>query len=101
MKVVTKMLKTLLLIALALALLLLLAGQLGMLQGQHPGDLGITDGRLKRLSDTPNSVSSQADLYPNHPQATYASIDPLPLVQKDPQISMEALSGAACEQYRG
>ena len=86
------MLKTLLLVALALPVLLLVAGQLGMLQGQRPGDLGITDGRLKKLSDTPNSVSSQAALYPDHPQTSYAAIDPLPLLRKDVQISMEALS---------
>jgi uncharacterized protein (DUF1499 family) len=86
------MLKTLLLIFLALTILLLAAGQFGLLQGQRPGDLGVTDGRLKRLSDTPNCVSSQSALYPGHPQSHYAAIDPLPLLQQDGQLSMKTLS---------
>jgi uncharacterized protein (DUF1499 family) len=32
---------------------------------------------LKRPSFTPNSVSSQADLWPDHPQRAYASVQPL------------------------
>ncbi len=55
----------------------LAAGQLGLLTGQTPKDLGIHDGRFKQPSFTPNSVSSQADLYPNHPQRDYARIAPL------------------------
>jgi uncharacterized protein (DUF1499 family) len=57
----------------------LLAGQLGLLKGTPPTDLGIHDGKLKSPSKTPNSVSSQASLYPGHPQRTYADIAPLPL----------------------
>lgn len=56
---------------------ILVAGQLGLLKGQAPKDLGIHEGRLKQPSATPNSVSSQVDLYPNHPQRTYARIAPL------------------------
>ena len=56
-----------------------LAGQLGLLQGKPPIDLGVHEGRLKPPSKTPNSVSSQAPLYPDHPQRIYASIAPLPL----------------------
>lgn len=56
---------------------LLLAGQLGVLKGHAPGDLGVQNGRLKPPSWTPNSVSSQADLYPDHPQKDYARIAPL------------------------
>ncbi len=52
-------------------------GQLGLLKGQTPKDLGLHDGRLKQPSLTPNSVSSQADLYPNHPQRDFARIAPL------------------------
>jgi hypothetical protein len=37
----------------------------------------VYQGRLKGLSATDNSVSSQADLYPNHPNRKYASIAPL------------------------
>lgn len=57
----------------------LLAGQLGLLKGSPPTDLGVHDGRLKPPSQTPNSVSSQASLYPDHPQRAYAEIAPLPL----------------------
>jgi len=57
----------------------LLAGQLGLLKGTPPSDLGVRDGRLKPPSNTPNSVSSQASLYPDHPQRVYADIAPLPL----------------------
>ncbi|MEO6561672.1 MAG: DUF1499 domain-containing protein [Nitrosospira sp.] len=57
----------------------ILAGQLGLLKGKAPTDLGVHDGRLKPPSKTPNSVSSQAVLYPDHPQLAYASIAPLQL----------------------
>ncbi len=55
------------------------AGQAGLLSGSAPGDLGVRDGKLKGLSATDNSVSSQAGLYPDHPQRKYATIEPLPL----------------------
>jgi uncharacterized protein (DUF1499 family) len=58
------------------ALLLLIAGQLGMLRGKAPQDLGVKDGKLKRPSRTENSVTSQAALWPEHPMQTYASIAP-------------------------
>jgi uncharacterized protein (DUF1499 family) len=61
------------------ALALLAAGQFGLLRGSVPSDLGVRDGKLKRPSKTPNSVSSQADLWPDHPQAGYARIAPLAL----------------------
>jgi uncharacterized protein (DUF1499 family) len=54
----------------------LLAGQLGLLKGTPPADLGVHDGKLKPPSKTPNSVSSQASLYPDHPQRDYAAIAP-------------------------
>ena len=60
-----------------LALVLVIAGQLGLLAGKAPSRLGVTDGRLKPPSSTPNSVSSQASLYPDHPQQAYAAIAPL------------------------
>ncbi len=59
------------------ALALFIAGQMGMLRGTAPGDLGVKDGKLKRPSLTENSVSSQADLWPDHPRRAYASIVPL------------------------
>ncbi len=55
------------------------AGQLGFLQGTAPADLGVRDGKLKPPSMTENSVTSQAALYPDHPQRSYADIAPLPL----------------------
>jgi uncharacterized protein (DUF1499 family) len=70
----------LILIALAIAvvaLLLVIAGQRGMLRGKAPQDLGVKDGKLKRPALTPNSVTSQADLWPDHPRRTYAAIAPL------------------------
>ena len=68
-----------------------LAVQSGALQGTAPGDLGVRDGRLKPPSNTPNSVSSQAALYPEHPQRTYAAIEPLPFKRGGAEASMEAL----------
>ena len=56
-----------------------LIAQLGLLQGSAPTDLGVQQGKLKGLSATDNSVSSQADLYPDHPQRKYSSIAPLAL----------------------
>ena len=54
-----------------------IAGQAGLLRGRPPADLGVRDGRLKRPSLTPNSVSSQADLHSDHPMREYARIPPL------------------------
>lgn len=56
---------------------LLVVGQLGFLEGTAPKNIGVKNGRLIPPSDTPNSVSSQARLYPNHPQRDYADILPL------------------------
>jgi uncharacterized protein (DUF1499 family) len=62
----------------ALAALLLLAGQAGWLSGRAPTGLGVRDGRLKAPSPTPNSVSSQADLYAGAGALVdYARIAPL------------------------
>jgi uncharacterized protein (DUF1499 family) len=63
---------------LALALLVVVAGQLGLLHGKTPTQLGVREGRLQRPSLTPNSVSSQAMLHPEHPQREAAQIAPLP-----------------------
>jgi uncharacterized protein (DUF1499 family) len=92
--------KALVYIFLALPLLLLAAGQLGLLKGQLPNDLGVRDGRLKGLSNTPNCVSSQAGLQGDHVQRTYAQIDPLPLKGDDAAASMAALV-AVLEQIPG
>lgn len=71
--------KWIVIVVLALSVGAILAGQAGLLQGNAPTDLGVQQGKLKGLSLTANSVSSQAGLYPNHPQHKYASIAPLPL----------------------
>ena len=55
----------------------IVAGQAGLLMGNAPTDLGVRQGKLKGLSFTDNSVSSQADLYVDHPQRKYSSITPL------------------------
>jgi len=73
----------------ALSVLLFVAGQAGLLRGKPPG-LGVHDGRLTPPRRTPNSVSSQAALYPDAPQKDYAAIDPLP-VRGDGPRSLERL----------
>lgn len=64
-------------VALVMALGLLAVGQMGGLAGRAPDDLGVRQGRLKPPSITPNSVSSQADLYPEHPRHRSAQVAPL------------------------
>ena len=72
-------------------LLLLAAGQLGLLAGKPPQGLGVKDGKLKPPSRTPNSVSSQATLWPEGDYAsTYAQIEPLHL-QGDGTAAMTRL----------
>lgn len=89
-----------------LTLLLALAGQLGLLRGKLPTDLGVNEGKLKRPSKTPNSVSSQAELWPEHPQLEYARIAPLALVGDGPATLarlrriVEATPGAQVLQAR-
>jgi uncharacterized protein (DUF1499 family) len=69
----------------------LLAGQLGLLKGTPPTDLGVHEGRLKPPSKTPNSVTSQASLYPDHPQRSYADIAPLP-ANGDPDATLNRIA---------
>jgi uncharacterized protein (DUF1499 family) len=79
----------------------LVAGQAGLLRGQAPSDLGVRDGRLKRPSLTPNSVSSQADLHADHPMREYARITALPAGADGPAALarlrgvIESMPGAA------
>jgi uncharacterized protein (DUF1499 family) len=58
---------------------LLLAARFGAFSGRAPSDLGVREGRLKAPSRTPNSVTSQADLWPDAPLRDDARIAPLPL----------------------
>ena len=67
-----------------LVVVALAAGRLGFLQGTAPTDLGVRDGKLKPPSTTENSVTSQAALYPDHPQRKYADIAPLPVKGNGP-----------------
>jgi len=69
--------KWLVIAVLLLIVVAIAAGQLGFLQGTAPADLGVRDGKLKPPSMTENSVTSQAALYPDHPQRKYADIAPL------------------------
>ncbi len=85
------------LLLLVMAAVLLLAGQLGMLKGTAPSDLGVKDGRLRPPAQTPNSVSSQANLYADHPQAQYAAIPPLNY-QGDGKAAMARLVGVVQAQ---
>lgn len=64
-------------LVLVLLMLAVIAGQMGMFKGREPKNLGISDGRFKPPSKTPNSVSSQALLHLDHPQKDYATIEPL------------------------
>ena len=59
------------------------AGQIGLFRSSAPTDLGVRGGKLKPPSATDNSVSSQAALYPDHPQRQYAAIAPLLLLRGD------------------
>jgi uncharacterized protein (DUF1499 family) len=59
--------------------LLLVAARLGMFSGSTPAGLGVHEGKLKAPSKTENSVSSQADLWPDAPLKEYARITPITL----------------------
>ena len=78
------MLKWLLIVVASLAVLGVLAGQFGLLHGRAPQDLGVHEGKLKAPANTPNSVSSQADLWPGHPRQAFARIAPLALAGSGP-----------------
>lgn len=65
--------------AVGLAALVLLAAYFGAFSSHAPANLGHRNGKLKPPSKTPNSVSSQADMWVEHPMQDYARIAPLPL----------------------
>ena len=89
----------LVLLVLVVSVGLVIAGQMGMLTGQVPNGLGVTDGRLKGLSKTPNCVSSQAALYADHPQKEYASVAPFKFTG-DGEQAMEKLAAALSKTER-
>ena len=72
-------LKSVLIVIIVVVFAAIAAGQAGFLKGKTPSNLGVRDGRLRPPSPTPNSVSSQASLYLEAGQRTYASVTPLPL----------------------
>lgn len=80
---------TLVLVFAGLAIVLLLAGRAGLLKGTPP-TLGVREGKLRPPKRTPNSVSSQAKLYPEAPQKDYAAIAPFP-VRGDPPRAIDRL----------
>ena len=89
-----------------IALLIFLAGRIGLLSGRVPRKLGVHEGRLKAPSRTPNSVSSQAGLWSEHPRCRQAHIDPLAL-RGDGPGTMErlhtiaaAMPGATVVEFR-
>lgn len=78
-------------IFLILPLLLLAAGQFGLLKGRPPAEPGLREGKLKPPSRTQNSVSSQASLWPEGEHAVkYATIEPLAFTQ-DSALAMNRL----------
>ena len=71
-------LKIVVVIIIGLVVMVLVAGQMGLLKGRTPSNLGLNkQGRLKPPANNPNSVTSQASLYPDHPFKAYADIAPL------------------------
>lgn len=90
--------KTTLYAVLGLLALILIGARAGLFAGNTPDDLGITDGRLKPPSATRNSVSSQAALYPGHPQGSYAQIAPLPFIDGDAERSWKILLATLATQ---
>ena len=55
----------------------LVAARFGLFSGSAPTNLGVRDGKLKPPSTTPNSVTSQADLWPDAPLKDDARIAPI------------------------
>lgn len=86
-------LRYVLLLLLITIFLIWFLGQVGLLRGKAPGDLGVHNNRLKTPSISPNSVSSQAHLYPEHPQAKYAAIESFPVYNNNPEQSLLRLGG--------
>ena len=93
-----KILAVLAAIVILVPLLLLAAGQFGMLRGSAPADLGVRDGKLKAPSKTDNSVSSQASAWKEGELASaYAQIEPL-RVADSAEASMAKLRAIVAAQ---
>ena len=95
-----------LVLLIVLALAVVVAGRLGALSGRQPDNLGLRDGKFKPPAKTPNSVSSQADLWPEHPQREAARIAPLVLRGDGPATIarlarlIEGMDGASIVERR-
>ena len=74
----------------ALVVLTLVSGQLGFWAGTAPNNLGVHQRKLLPPAVSPNSISSQADLYPDHPQRQTAAIAPIAYTG-DQAVAMEKL----------
>ena len=83
--------KTVLFVFCGMLVALVIAIQVGIFGSSRPADIGISNGRLKPPAPTRNGVSSQAALYPEHPQRAYADIRPLPLQHSSADGSLQAL----------
>lgn len=90
---VAGLIKLIIYAVLGLIAIVLIGARIGFFAGHAPTDLGVSDGRLKAPANYRNSVSSQAMLYPAHPQADYARIAPLEFVDADATASMQTLVG--------
>jgi len=69
----------------------LVAARLGAFSGKPPVGIGVTDGKLKPPAKSPNSVSSQADLWPDAVQKDYARIAPV-AVQGDGKATIARIA---------
>jgi uncharacterized protein (DUF1499 family) len=93
-------------VVIGLAVLILGSARLGLFSGNAPSNLGLRDGKFKPPSKTPNSVSSQAELWPEHPQQAYAAITPLALRGDGPSTIVqlaqiiESMDGARIVERR-
>ena len=93
-------LKWLLILLVVAVLAAIGAGQAGLFRSSTPTDLGVRGGKLKPPSATDNSVTSQAALYPDHPQRAASQIAPLALRGDGPatiarvRTLVQAMSGA-------
>jgi uncharacterized protein (DUF1499 family) len=84
----------------------LVAARFGVFAGSAPSRLGVAEGKLKPPSKNPNSVSSQASLWPEHAQREGAAIAPLALTGDGPATIarlatlIEGMAGARIVERR-